>query len=153
MTTHVNKPNHISLVSGAYYYLSLAILTVSMFVASFWQLQQDTTDVKFTEIDIVSKPNDRFFYVPISFCNDKIDEFKVQRIYYDQAAKVSYSIPTDSFSTNMQDPETGCFSTLLSGYTGTLVPGNYEYRVFIMYSINPIQTIKREIALVHIEVK
>lgn len=147
-----NNSKHISLVSGAYYYVSLAVMGAIILVIGFWQVESDKTIVNFEEIKVVSNPQNRLFYIPISFCNTDIEEFEIQRYYFNEQENVYYSVPTSTYLVTDEDSQ-GCFSTLLSANTGSLEPGVYEYRVFVTYSVNPIQKNRRQAAVAQVTVE
>lgn len=153
MPNRQKTSKHISLITGIYYYLALSVLSITLVLITYWQVERDTTIVNQTNIEVVSTENSRLFYVPISFCNRSITEFQVERYYFNTKELVYYTVPSTTYLAPQEDREDACFDTVLNAFTGSLEPGEYEYRIFISYSINPIQTKRSLAALVNVTVE
>lgn len=143
----------VSLISGIYYHVALTILTVAFVVIGYWQIQEDETMVSLTEMSVISSPGDRSFTVPISLCNNRVQEFQIERYYLSLDEKVYYTVPSSTYLAPQENIEIGCYSTALTAFTGSLAPGEYEYRIFVSYNINPIQSRRSLAALVHVTVE
>lgn len=144
---------HISLISGLYYHVALSILAVAFVVIGYWQIQEDKTIISVTEMSVISSPGNRGFTIPISLCNNNVQEFQIERYYLSLDEKVYYTVPSSTYLAPQEDMKTGCYSTALTAFTGSLAPGEYEYRIFVSYNINPIQSRRSLAALVHVTVE
>lgn len=148
------KPKHSNLlISSVYYHTSLFVLGMIFIVVSYWQVQPDDTYTEVTEFSITTTKRNQSFYIPISFCNNKIQEFQIERYYFNTNERIYYSIPSATYLMAQERKTDGCFSTNLNATNESLVPGAYEYRIFISYDINPIQKVRRQVALVHVTVE
>lgn len=141
------------LLSSVYYYTSLIVLGVAFIVVSYWQIQPDNTYTEITEFSITTTERNQSFYIPISFCTKEIQEFQIERYYFNTNERIYYSIPSATYLMAQERKTDGCFSTNLNASSELLAPGAYEYRIFISYDVNPIQKVRRQVALVHVTVE
>lgn len=136
-------------VTGLFYYLALAALLSLLALATYWQLQSDNASFELTELEFTSKPQERSFFVPISFCSAELTEFTLIRYYHDMGRNVYYAVPDGKYKTS----NNGCFDTRVSAHTGRLDPGSYEYHISVSYELNPLRTVLRKVALVTVTVE
>ena len=137
------------LVTGVFYYLALLILLGSLGTALYWQLERDDIDLSFEEFEHHSTPQTRAFYVPVSFCSQRLTEFTVIRYYHDIDNNVYYAVPDGKYKTS----NTGCFNNRLQAMTGRLEAGNYEYHVSVSYQLNPLRTEQHKVAVVRLRIE
>lgn len=147
------RSKHLSLVSGAYYYVSLTVLGSILLLVAYWQIQSDDTIISVTEMSVVSTPTNRTFTVPISLCNNNVQEFQIERYYLSLNERIYYTVPSTTYLAPQEYLKSGCYDTALTALTGALTPGEYEYRIFVSYQVNPIQTRRSLAALVHVTVE
>jgi hypothetical protein len=137
------------LITGAFYYIALATLLAFFGTAVYWQLEKDDIELSFAEISHVSTPQDRTFFVPISFCSNRLTEFTVIRYYHDVDRNIYYGVPDGKYKTSAA----GCFDNRLQASTGRLDPGNYEYHVSVSYDLNPLRTEQHKVAIVRLRIE
>lgn len=138
------------LVTGLYYYIALTVLLFALGTATYWQLEEDSTVFEVTELSVTVTPEDRSFFVPVSFCSSKgLSDFTVVRYYHDLDNDIYYPVPDGRYKTSVNN----CFKTRLQGYTGRLSPGNYEYHIYVNYDLNPLRNIHQLVANVRVTVE
>lgn len=136
------------IVTGLFYYMALAFLLSALAVAVYWQLEEDASDFKVTEIIVTTTAQDRGFFVPIHFCSSELTEITLIRYYHDIDRNIYYSVPDGKYKTS----NNGCFDTRIQANTGRLDAGNYEYHVSVSYDLNPLRTVQRKVAIVRVTV-
>jgi hypothetical protein len=137
------------LITGAFYYIALSMMLSALTIAVYWQLQADDIELGFVELEHVSTPADRAFFVPITFCSDKLTEFTVIRYYHDIDRNIYYGVPDGKYKTSKK----GCFDNRLQANAGRLDAGNYEYHVSVSYDLNPLRTEQRKVAIVRLRIE
>lgn len=136
-------------VAGIFYYFGLSLLSLFLIIAVYWQLEKDAFNFEFTEFNITSTQAQRSFYIPINFCSTKVTKFTISRYYKDTTKNIFYNVPDGEYHSNSNE----CVKTMLVGHTGRLDPGEYEYVIYAKYDINPLRSIQRQVALIHVTVE
>lgn len=151
MTTCVSqpKPKHLVLVSGTFYYSFVSILLAAVAVSVFWQIEEDTAKIQYTNKSVVISQEDPSFYVDLDFCTPSGGPVEVERYYKNKATDIVYTTPTGVFPMD----DTFCLKARIHAYAGELEPGNYVYHVAVNYRINPLREKRQEVALINLEVK
>lgn len=142
-------PKHYLILSAVFYYTVLFILLVSGLTLGYWQIEKDPAQFSYKMAHVELEKNTKDFLVDLDFCPNKKTRLTVEKHYYDKNKKIFYSIPAGQYSTDKMN----CLKTKIHAHTGNLERGSYEYRVDVVYELNPLREIRQELALITVEVK
>lgn len=142
-------PKHYLMLSTVFYYTVLFILLVSGLTLGYWQIEKDPAQFTHKTAHIQLSEDNKYFLVDLDFCPNKKTKLTIEKYYYDKNNKILYSIPAGQYSTDNKN----CLKTKIHAHTGNLEKGLYEYRVIVVYSLNPLREVRQELALMTVEVK
>jgi len=136
-------------VQGLFYYCITALLIVLLGLVVYWQIEEDSADITPVTHEVKLSKTSKSFFVPFVFCNKKHNDFILVRRYKDVHHDVLFNTPDGIYRANF----TGCATTHLQAYAGSLEPGLYEYTIFVRYNVNLLRTIEKQVATVRVTVE
>lgn len=136
-------------IQGLFYYFVTALLICVLCVVIYWQTEDDSAEIRATNTEVHLNSKNRSFFVPLELCNTKHNDFILLRRYKDLKNDVFFNTPDGIYRANF----TGCATTNLQAYAGTLEPGEYEYTIFVRYDVNVLRTIEKQVATVRVHIE